>query len=135
MRAQAHTLLDGDGLSVEIGRHVVAKIIGLAIREVPGVHAVVPRAGDRIAQLADKLTGGDSNDIGVLVEIGTVECAADVHIVCDYGADIPSIAAKIRDVARTRVKTMTGLYLKELDLHIEDLFFATDTRRAGRELK
>lgn len=130
-----HTLVNGDGVTVEIGRHVVAKIVGLAVREVAGVHAVVPRAGDRLAQLADKVTGSDSHDIGVHVEIGMVECAADVHIICDYGADVPAVAAQIRDVARARIKKMTGLHLKELELHIEDLFFATETRKTGRELK
>lgn len=131
-----HILVREEGMTVEVGRHVVAKIVGLAVREVPGVHAVVPHgAGDRLALLADRVTGTENSEVGVQVEIGTIECAATVHIVCDYGVDIPAVAGKIREKAASRIRNMTGLTLRDLELHVEDLYFAAEPRKTGRELR
>lgn len=110
--------------STTIRPHVVAKIAGLAIREVKGVHGLVPYGtGQAITNLARSVTGAEQRDLGVSVEVGTVEAAVDARIVSDYGASIPRIAADARRNVGMRIEEMTGLKLKELNLEVVDLWF------------
>lgn len=132
-----HMLVQGKVGRFVIHQEVVAKIIGLAVREVPGVHELVPfGAGERLAHLADRITGHETRDLGVHVEIGTLECAADVRVVCDYGASLPDVAAAIRERVVRRVQEMTSLDVCELNIEVVDLYF-DDTQLAapGRQLR
>lgn len=120
-------VLNQDGGSVTIADHVVAKIAGLAVREVEGVHALVPfGAGQAITNLAKGLRGTESRDLGVRVEVGKVEAAVDVRIIVDYGASIPAVATAIRKSVTARVSAMTGLKTKEINLEVVDLWFPDD---------
>lgn len=131
-----HVLLSNEGMHVSVAGDVLGKIIGLAVREVPGVHALAPHgAGDRLVALADRVTGSQHQELGVHVEIGTVECAADINIICDYGSAIPAVAEAIRKTVTTRVKTMTGLEVRELNIEVVDLFFSQSERKVGRQLR
>ena len=99
----AHMLVQSDNGRFIIHREVVAKIIGLAVREVPGVHELAPfGTGERIARLADRITGHDTRDLGVQVEIGTIECAADVRVVCNYGVSLPEVGSTVRERGENR---------------------------------
>ena len=65
---------------------VVAKIAGVATREVPGVHDL----GNGPARLAGAIRDhipGSSTDVqqGISVEVGETEAAVDVTIVSEYG--------------------------------------------------
>ncbi len=118
---------------------VVAKIAGLAVREVPGVHSLVPwGAGQRLSSMAKSIRGTEMKDLGVRVEVGTVECAVDARIITEYGASIPKISDQIRGNVIERVKSMTGLVVKELNITVVDLYFDEPRPEpivAGRELK
>ncbi|MBN2799985.1 MAG: Asp23/Gls24 family envelope stress response protein [Deltaproteobacteria bacterium] len=112
---------------VTIADHVVAKIAGLAVREVEGVRGLLPvGTGQVITNLANSIRGGDSRDLGVRVEVGKVECAVDVRIVLEYGASIPKVADAIRVSVGNRIKSMTGLVCKEINVEVVDLWFAED---------
>ena len=137
--ASNHLIASTDGGRVTIDHSVVAKIVGLAVVEVPGVHALAAHgAGETIAKFATQLRGGAKPDYGVHIEIGQTEFAADIRLVVDYGADIPVIAAGIREVITDRVHRMTGLTLRELNINIVDLWFGEEPKieePSGRELK
>lgn len=122
--AGAAVVLSGDGGKTLVMETVVAKIAGLAVREVPGVHALVPYgATQRLTSLAKSISGAEMKDLGVRVEVGTIEAAVDVRIVTDYGASIPEIAAGIRKNLGERVQKMTGLTVKEINIEVVDLYF------------
>ena len=132
-------VLDSQGGRTIVMESVVAKIAGLAVREVPGVHNLVPYgAGQAITSFARNIRGSDMRELGVHVEVGTVEAAVDVRIVAEYGASIPEIAASIRDNVTSRVGGMTGLLVKEINIEVVDLYFDAPQVApvvAGRELK
>lgn len=120
-------LLQEEGGDTVIREHVVGKIAGLAIQEVPGVHELVPfGTGEAIEAIAKRVGGGVKRDLGVRVEIGRVECAIDCRIVARYGASIPEIAEEIRRNVRERVRQMTGLEVKEVNIEVTDLYFDDD---------
>lgn len=113
--------------TTRIQPHVVAKIAGLAIREVEGVHSLAPfGAGQTLNSLAKSIGGGDFRELGVQVEVGRVEAAVDCRIVADFGVAIPDVAQMIRDNVNTRIGEMTGLKVKEVNIEVVDLYFAED---------
>ena len=107
-----------------IADSVVAKIAGLAAREVEGVHSLVAMGlGQTVAGLARAVTKQQSQDRGILVEVGEREAAVDVKICADYGANLPAVAAAVRNNVIARVESMTGLIVKEVNVAVIDLFF------------
>jgi uncharacterized alkaline shock family protein YloU len=102
----------------------VAKIAGAAAREVDGVHELVPLgAGAAIAGLAGRLARTDQRTSGVSVEVGQREAAVDLNMTVDYGVSIPQVADAVRQNIMDRVRSMTGLAVKEVNINAADLYF------------
>lgn len=120
---EASVLIDEDGRTT-IYQQVVAKIAGIAVREIEGVRRLVPfGAGQQVSSVARSLTGTDMRDLGVRVEVGTKEAAVDVRIVTDYGISIPSVAEAVRQNVSSRIEEMTGLHVIEVNIDVVDLYF------------
>lgn len=121
----APLILTGEQGRTLIQDEVVAKIAGLAIREVEGVHALVPYGtGQTISAAMASISGNERKDMGVRVEVGQVEAAVDVRIITAYGVSIPALADAIRKNVEARIHTMTGLKVKEINIEVVDLYFA-----------
>jgi uncharacterized alkaline shock family protein YloU len=112
-----------------IANGVVAKIVGIAAREIDGVKAVVGTgAGATISGLATRVTRGDTRSQGVSVEVGEREAAASINIIAYYGVSIPQLADAIRRNIIDRVETMTGLSVVAVDIAVVDLYFEDDEK-------
>ena len=110
-----------------IANGVVAKIVGIAAREIDGVHDVVGSgAGATISGLATRVTRGDTRAQGVSVEVGEREAAASITIIAMYGVSIPQVADAVRRNIIDRVEAMTGLTVIAVDIAVTDLYFADD---------
>ncbi len=122
----------GASLVTEQGRTtiadgVVAKIAGIAAREIDGVHQLVPRgAGAALSSLAQRVTGSEARDRGVVVEVGQREAAVDLSLIVVYGVSIPDVTHAVRQNIINRVREMTGLVVKEVNIDVADLFFPED---------
>ena len=114
----------GVGGTTKIADHVVARIAGLAAREVAGVHDLTP-AGltQAFGTIAGRVTGQDQLERGVVVQVGEVECIVDLNIIVDYEASIPQVAEAIRRNVSNRLQAMTGLQAKEININVADLYF------------
>ena len=97
---------------------VVAKIAGMATREVEGVHNL----GTTFRRLVGRVRPGESLTQGVNVEVGKKETAIDLVIVVAYGYPIPSLAQEVRENVITKVEVNTGLSVKEVNIEIDDLY-------------
>ena len=107
---------------------VVARIAGIAAREVPGVHELLPQgAGGAIAGFAQRVTGGDQRAQGVNVEVGEREAAVDLRMAVNYGVSIHQVAEAVRQNVISRIQAMTGLVVREVNIAVDDLFFPEDT--------
>ncbi len=112
-----------------IANGVVAKIVGIAAREIDGVKAVVNiGAGATLSGLATRVTRGDTRAQGVSVEVGEREAAASINIVAYYGVSIPQLADAIRRNIIDRVESMTGLTVVAVDINVNDLYFEEDEK-------
>lgn len=100
---------------------VVAKIAGLAAREVSGVHALggPTRA---VGTLRDSLTGSAGNlQRGVSVEVGEQQTAVDVDIIAEYGVAIHELADAVRRNIILALERMTGLEVTEVNITVHDV--------------
>jgi uncharacterized alkaline shock family protein YloU len=118
------TTLQTDRGRVVIANGVVAKIAGLAAREIEGVHDLVSTSlGQTVAGFARAVTRQGSHDMGVAVEVGQREAAVDLRLIADYGVSIPAVADAVRRNVTERVEGMTGLHVKEVNISVVDLYF------------
>lgn len=115
----------GGGLVTEQGRTsiadgVVAKIAGIATREVDGVYAVGGGAARALGAVRERI-GGKSHGQGVSVEVGERQAAADVDVVVEYGYAIADVADGIRRNVIRSVERMTGLEVTEVNVTVGDI--------------
>ena len=109
----------------------VAKIAGVATREVPGVHDL----GNGPARLAGAIRDhipGSSTDVqqGISVEVGETEAAVDVT---EYGVAIHQLAAAIRKNIISAVEGMTGLKVTEVNVSVIDIHLPNDDKAEETE--
>ena len=124
--AGASVLVGDDGRTI-VHNQVVAKIAGLAVREIGGVQRLVPYGtGQSVTSFAKTITRSDMHDLGVHVEVGQKEAAVDVRIITEYGASIPAVADAIRRNVADRIESMTGLKVVEVNIDVMDLYFPED---------
>jgi len=106
---------------------VVAKIAGIAAREIEGVHELVTQGvGRAIAGLTQRVIGSDTRGKGIEVEIGEREAAIDLRMIAQYGFNIPEVTEAVRTNIIERIKEMTGLIVREVNIDVMDLYFPED---------
>jgi uncharacterized alkaline shock family protein YloU len=132
VRPRATELVTAEG-KTSIADVVVAKIASLAAREVPGVHELVGHGvGGAVSGLTQRVTHADSRVQGVNVEVGEREAAVDLRLTAEFGVSIPQMAEAVRRNVMSRLESMTGLIVKEVNIDVIDLYFAEDEPPAHR---
>src|SRR6201992_299943 len=73
---------------------VVAKVAGIATREMPGVYAMGAGMARAFGVVRARRPGVTSTSItqGVTVEVGERQAAIDLDLIVDYGISIPDLA-------------------------------------------
>jgi uncharacterized alkaline shock family protein YloU len=112
------------GGTTTISDQVVAKIAGIAAREVDGVEELTPQGlSGTISGLASKVSGTQSHDQGVRVQVGQQEADIDLAMIVRYGASIPRIAEAVRSSISDQLLGMTGLRAREINIAVMDIAF------------
>jgi uncharacterized alkaline shock family protein YloU len=110
---------------------VVAKMAGIAAREVDGVHGL----GTSFRRLVGRVRTGDSLTQGVNVEVGKKEAAIDLVIILNYGYSIPVVAASLRQNVINKIEEGTGLIVKEVNIEVDDLYIESEERSIGSRVE
>ena len=105
----------GHALSSPLGRitissDAIAHIVGETARECYGVVAMAGRKW-----LPDRARRGievDQNGDGVMIEL---------HVVVEYGLNLAEVASTIRNRVGYEVERLTGLPVRAVEVHIEDV--------------
>jgi uncharacterized alkaline shock family protein YloU len=107
---------------------VVAKVAGVATREMPGVYAMGAGMARAIGVVRDRLPGVTSTGVtqGVTVEVGERQAAVDLDLVVEYGISIPDLADGVRRNVIDAVERMCGLEVTEVNITISDVHLPTD---------
>jgi uncharacterized alkaline shock family protein YloU len=105
-------------ITIEDG--VVAKVAGIAAREVRGVHALGGGGARAIGALRDAVNATDLSQ-GVKVEVGETQAAADVKLVVGYPVPVGDVAAEVRAAVSDAIHRLTGLEVVEVNVEIVDV--------------
>ena len=126
--ADGSELLTDHG-NTSVADSVVAKIAGIAAREVSGVHQMGAGAARAFGAIKEKLpvTGGSPNPTqGVSVEVGEREAAIDLDLVVEYGVSIPDVSKSVRTTVIQKVERMTGLTVTEVNISVDDVWLGDE---------
>ncbi len=106
-----------------IADSVVAKVAGMAAREVDGVYKMGAGAARAVGSLRERLpgSGGPSVTSGVAVEVGETQAAVDVDLVVEYGVSIVELAQGVRRNVIQSIERMTGLEVTEVNIAVDDV--------------
>ncbi|MEV1010577.1 Asp23/Gls24 family envelope stress response protein [Streptomyces sp. NPDC049881] len=110
-----------------IAEGVVAKIAGLAARDVLGVHAMGGGLGRAVDAVRDRVPGGGRSAArGVRAEVGEVQTALDLDLVVEYGVSLAEVSRTVRENVVAAVERMTGLEVVEVNVTIGDVWVPDD---------
>ncbi|KZX21041.1 Asp23/Gls24 family envelope stress response protein [Rathayibacter tanaceti] len=116
--AQGTTVID-DG--------VVAKVAGIAAREVPGVFALGNNAARAFGAIRQAVGNADHGQ-GVRVEVGETQVAADVTLVVEYPVPMQQIADAVRAAVSEAITELVGMDVAEINVAIVDVHIPGDEK-------
>ncbi|MFD1721319.1 Asp23/Gls24 family envelope stress response protein [Amnibacterium endophyticum] len=108
------------GGSTTIADGVVAKIAGIATRDVPGVHDLGSSAGRAIGALRDRINQTDLTQ-GIAVEVGETQVAVDVTLVAEYPMSLQQVADDVRTAVTDAIESYVGREVTEVNVTITDV--------------
>lgn len=103
---------------VQIADDVIAVIAEIAVSEVEGIVGTTSGRGDIKKAFSTKK---GPKGIKVIVEDGEVQ--VDLGIIVKYGARVQKLAREAQEKVKNSVETMTGLYVKNVNIHVVGVFF------------
>ncbi len=104
---------------------VVAKVAGMAAREVSGVHALGGGAARALGAIRDAMNSTDVSQ-GISVEVGETQVAVDVTIVAEYPVQLQQVANDIRSSIISAIEDLVGLEVTEVNVAIVDIHLPSD---------
>lgn len=119
---------NADG-TVSFATDVVATIAGLAANEVEGV-ASMPSTSSGFADILSRKNSRNFTK-GVRIDIDGGKVAVDVTIVVEYGSPIPDVARSIQENVKKAIETMSGLDVRNVDVHVQGVSFERENRAAA----
>ncbi|MHA3684486.1 Asp23/Gls24 family envelope stress response protein [Leucobacter sp. HY1908] len=108
-----------------IAEGVVAKIAGIAAREVAGVHDLGGGGARVMGAIRDVVNSTDLTQ-GVKVEVGETQAAADITIVVDYPMPIQEVADNVRNAVTDAITHLVGLQVVEVNIEVNDVHLPSD---------
>ncbi len=111
---------------------VVAKVAGIAAREVAGVYALGGGGARAFGAIRDVINATDLAQ-GVKVEVGETQAAADITIVVEYPAPIQDVASNVRAAVAGAISRLVGLEVVEVNVEVNDVHVPGDDRDENEE--
>ncbi|MFD5635665.1 Asp23/Gls24 family envelope stress response protein [Streptomyces sp. NPDC127077] len=109
---------------------VVAKIAGMAAREIPGIHSLGAGMARALGAVRERVPGsggaGAAATRGVKVEVGERQAAVDLDVVVEYDVSIVDVAGEVRTNVISSVERMTGLEVVEVNIVVDDVHLPDD---------
>ncbi|WP_372969623.1 Asp23/Gls24 family envelope stress response protein [Microbacterium sp.] len=111
---------------------VVAKVAGIAAREVAGVYALGGGGARAFGAIRDVINATDLAQ-GVKVEVGETQAAADLTIVVEYPAPIQEVAGNVRAAVAGAITRLVGLEVVEVNVEVNDVHVPGDDTQENEE--
>lgn len=101
---------------------VIAKIAGIAAREVPGVNSLGGGAARALGAIRDAINSKDLSQ-GIRVEVGETQVAVDISLVAEYPMSLQGVADDVRTAVIGAIETYVGMQVTEVNVNINDVHF------------
>lgn len=118
-RAQQAAAEDATGRTL-ISDIAVAKVVGIAARQVEGVFTLGSGTSRTLGALRDAVGSSDLTQ-GVRVEVGETQVAVDINLVATYGNPLQDVANQVRAAVYSAVHNLVGLSVIEVNIEINDV--------------
>lgn len=99
---------------------VIAKLAGIAAREVPGVYALGGGAARVVGAIREALSSTDLTQ-GITVEVGERQVAVDVTIVAQYPVSLQKVADDVRTAVYRAMEDLVGMEVAEVNVVVNDV--------------
>lgn len=99
---------------------VVAKVAGIAAREVSGVHALGGGAARALGAIREAVAGVDQTQ-GISTTIDQGQVAVDVVIVAEYPTPLPEVAEQVRRAIVHAIEHIVGMHVTEVNVTVNDV--------------
>lgn len=106
---------------------VVAKVVGIATRDVAGVYALGGGAARALGAIRDAVGNTDLTQ-GVSVEVGEKQVAVDITMVVEYPKPLKGVADEVRSAVYSAVEELVGLDVVEVNITISDIHIASEDK-------
>ncbi|KGJ81736.1 alkaline-shock protein [Cryobacterium roopkundense] len=114
----------GTGTTVIVDS-VIAKVAGIAARDVTGVYALGGGAARALGAIRDAMNQTDLTQ-GVSVEVGETQVAVDISIVAEYPMALQTIADNVRDAVSTAIRDLIGMQVTEVNVTVNDVHIPSE---------
>ncbi|QCT34344.1 Asp23/Gls24 family envelope stress response protein [Actinomyces sp. oral taxon 171 str. F0337] len=115
-----------------IDENVVAKIAGMAAREVPGVYDMGNAVRRAFSAVTDRIPNAQTNVAGgISVQKGETQAAVEVTVVVEYGVSIVEVSDAIRRNIIEQIEGTTGLEVVEVNINVTDVHLPDDDSDAA----
>lgn len=104
---------------------VVAKVAGIAAREVNGVFALGGNTARAFGAIREVIGGQDLAQ-GVHVEVGETQVAVDITIVVEYPTPMQTVADGVRAAVASAIENLIGMEVAEINVAINDVHIPGD---------
>ena len=111
--------------TTKINDSVVAKIAGIAARDVAGVHDLGGGAARAIGAIRGALNQQDHSQ-GISVEVGESQVAVDVTLIADYPTPLQQVADGVRSAVIDAIESLVGLQVAEVNVTISDVVIPSE---------
>jgi uncharacterized alkaline shock family protein YloU len=108
-----------------INDSVVAKVAGIAAREVVGVFALGSGAARALGAIRGAISSTDLAQ-GISVEVGETQVAVDVIIVAEYPVPLQQVADGVRASIISAIETLVGMQVTEVNVTVNDVHIPSD---------
>jgi uncharacterized alkaline shock family protein YloU len=99
---------------------VIAKVAGIAAREVPGVYALGGGAARALGAIRDAMNNTDLTQ-GISVEVGETQVAVEITIVVEYPLPLQSVANDVRAAIYDAITNLVGMEVTEVKVTVTDV--------------
>jgi uncharacterized alkaline shock family protein YloU len=99
---------------------VIAKVAGIAAREVPGVFALGGGAARALGAIRDAMNNTDLTQ-GISVEVGETQVAVEITIVVEYPLPLQVVANDVRAAIYDAITNLVGMEVAEVKVTITDV--------------
>lgn len=128
--------LQTDHGNTSIQDSVVSQVAAIAAQEVEGIRTG-GGGSQTVAGLWGSITGGSggTSTQGVSVEVGKEEAAVDLTATVEYGRSVPQIADAVRKNVISRIGSLLGLRVTEVNITVASLYSADEGQEQSQQLE